>query len=352
MKLVFTPVLVLLACLIPFRPIAQSQKTSDCIICERVSLFQQCKAVIAADIWPGLQHKTDRLPLLYFDEHFTHIAFASRSLFEEYDYRILRCANGLKILQTERFDSIPFHMENKMNFNDTASLFYYRPMMMCSDVETIHRYVADFDKTEDWLQLVMHEYFHGFQFSHPASIRYLADSIGISADTLNKFYKKETWFKQSLQKENAWLLHAIQCTNKDSLQFDISEYIRLREERFRSFASNSKFPLRKIENFWETMEGTARYAEYFMAGHFSSMPIEGIQHCDTLFKQFADYPANTNFEDRPTFKERTQLMEAYYYVTGFNICRLLDKLKISYKKYLFDHPDKGLYPLLLEKIKE
>lgn len=52
-----------------------------------------------------------------------------------------------------------------------------------------------------------------------------------------------------------------------------------------------------------------------------------------------------NFENELEFIERTKMMQAYYYVTGFNLCRLMDKIGINYKQDLFNHPAEGLYEI-------
>ncbi len=103
-----------------------------------------------------------------------------------------------------------------------------------------------------------------------------------------------------------------------------------------------------MENYWETMEGTARYAEYYMAGNFKYLSLHEPISCDSLFQDFEDYKGSKDFETIAEFKERTEIMEAYYYVTGFNLCRLMDKLGIEYKTQLFDNPESGLYNIFIE----
>jgi len=244
-------------------------------------------------------------------------------------------------------NEVKTNMENKMSFSDTASLYFNQPMMLCSDVETMNRFVPDFDKTEDWLQLVMHEYFHSFQFSHSATINYLAETIQMSADTLNKIYLGNEWFKKALETENLALLKAIGSTTKDSLEVYVDEFLQARESRRMKYKEYSEFDLSTMENFWETIEGPARYVEYCMAGDFNQITMEKTIQCDSLFNNFDDYKGQLNFEAKPEFQERIKIMQAYYYVTGFNMCRLMDKMGIDYKQNLFSNPTEGLYKIFV-----
>lgn len=321
---------------------------TDCAACERIALFVKSKELVSNTIWNGLNTDAHTRPLLYFTDSSTYVAFGSAALFKKYNCVQLECANGLSLLKLPRIDAKPFHMENNMSFSDTASLFYNQPMMLCSDVEALLKMVPDFNKTEDWLQLVMHEYFHSYQFSHKPTMEYLADTIGMAADTLDKIYLRHSWFRELLEKENAALLNALRVTSNDSVKVYFDEFMQTRQQRRMKYEKISGFNLTQMENFWETIEGTARYAEYYMAGNFSKLQKSGPGQCDSLFRNFSDYTDALNFEDKPAFRERTKIMQAYYYVTGFNMCRLMDKMKIDYKPDLFNTPGTGLYELFVK----
>ena len=320
----------------------------DCTVCERISLFIKSKELIANSIWKGLNDETKVAPLLYFTDSTTYYFTAlNDETFSADEFRIVNCQNGLTLKKLKaRLDKQPFHMENKMNFGDTSSLFYFRPMMLCSDVETMSKFVPVFSKTEDWLQLVMHEYFHSFQFSHKNFISYLANTIQIGADTLDKIYNNNDWFEKRLRDENQLLLSAIQTTDPDSINYYVEEFFDRREKRRKKCKEIFGLNFSDLENFWETVEGTARYSEYYLAGNFKNIPLTEFNNCDPLFQHFRDYNDSINFEDKKEFRERTQIMQAYYYVTGFNLCRLMDKMGVQYKHMLFDKPRNGLYEIL------
>lgn len=323
----------------------------DCLACERINLFYKLKDMVSTSVWNGLKDTSIRAPLLYFTDNATYITSSNDEVFHEYEHISINCESSITLQKlNQRLDSVPFHMENKMSFKDASSLFYYRPMMLCSDVETMHQFVPDFETTEEWLQLVMHEYFHSFQFSHKNTINYLADTIQIAADTLNSIYLNNESFQQAIEQENKLLLNAIKTESQDSVFRLIDEFQKLRSNRRLKYQATSGFNLTRAENFWETIEGTARYTEYYMALHFSDVPVDTIKRCDSRFNGFANYSDPKSLEESKAFKTRTEIMPAYYYVTGFNLCRLMDKIGIEYKNTLFDRPEKGLYNLLIDKI--
>ena len=62
--------------------------------------------------------------------------------------------------------------------------------------------------------MVMHEYFHGFQFMYPTHLTYFGKNIAVAADTLQEIYKLPGWFKESVDKENAMLLAALDVADE------------------------------------------------------------------------------------------------------------------------------------------
>jgi len=319
----------------------------DCLVCERIILFQKIKDLVSHKIWIKKNQNSKELPLLYFNDQHTYFAFIKNSLRLHYSFDTIDCSQGIQLLKTKRIDSQPFHMENKMEFKDSNSIFYQSPMMLCSSVETLHTMVPEFKYTEHWLQLVMHEYFHCYQFSHSPYINFLADTIQLPADTLDRIYLQTPWFKKDLELENAALLQAISAA-KDSTDYFVEDFLKIRKHRRNKFQSINGADISPLENFWETAEGTARYVEYHLAGHFNEISIGQKIQCDSLFNQFKDYKGSIHFEDRGESIQRTKMMQAYYYVTGFNLCRLMDKMTIPYQTELFNYPNKGLYEIFLD----
>jgi hypothetical protein len=242
-------------------------------------------------------------------------------------------------------DARPFVMENRMSFSDRVSPFYYNPVMMCSSVEIMLENIPDFTTTEEWFQLVLHEYFHSFQFRNKALISYLADTIKFSADTLTYFYLNDSLFKNSLYEENRLLLAAINTNSQDSTGYYYKKFIEERALRRTYFRLKYEYDISTYENFWEKIEGTARYVEYYCGDIFYQYSKSKIKITDPLFKNFSAFNKK-NFSEGKQFKAREEMMAYYFYVTGFNLCRLMDKMQIEYKSVLFKNGGVALTDLL------
>jgi hypothetical protein len=305
--------------------------------------MQEIKPEVAKRYWPGFDSDSLTPSLLYFDDSLSWLAFSDRNLFNDnVSAKKIICPGGLSLYRlNKRLDSIPFHMENKMSFSDPASPSFYNPIMYCSHTERTRSLIPEVESTEEWLQMVLHEYFHAFQFSHTNSIDYLADSLKIGADTLNRVYKFNKWFSSSLENENNFLLEALNSHSRDSVLLLTKKFLVNRQNRRKEYMRVSGTDITSLEKFWEKIEGTARYVEYNTGFIYADNNIGMLESCDTLFNGFKGYKG-VDFVKQPWFYKKTEMMQAYYYVTGFNLCRLMDKLGISYKDHLFDQTVDGL----------
>jgi len=81
--------------------------------------------------------------------------------------------------------------------------------MKCSSPELTDKFIPDVHSTEMWSTMVMHEYFHGYQFKHPKFLEFYEKNVNVSADTLKELYKNNVWFKASIDKENESLLSGL-----------------------------------------------------------------------------------------------------------------------------------------------
>jgi Fe-S oxidoreductase len=195
--------------------------------------------------------------------------------------------------------------------------------------------------------MIIHEYFHGFQYKHKPYMDYYENEIvQIQPDSLTTFYKKLPWFKQSIDAENQLLLDAI--AEKDSIQTKklIQAFWNKRKQRRGQFQQKHKFSLDKFEKCYETMEGTARYVEFSLYKDFATRkPDESLLKSDSSFKSFAKFKNYNLQKDKWLYlTDKT----TYFYATGFNMARLLDKLGIEYKSRLFKDGKISLEDILRE----
>lgn len=314
------------------------------VICERLSLFNEIKKDVAAEYWPEFGRDTNQSPLIYVTDSFSYVFNSDPEFLKDSVVSAIKC--GEKNLKKIRnVDARPFVMENRMSFSDRNSPFFYNPVMMCSSVEIMLKNIPDFTTSEEWSQLVLHEYFHSFQFRNKAVIDYLADTIKFSADTLTYFYLNDSVFKNSLREENRFLLAAIRTNSIDSAGYYYKKFIEERALRRTYFRLKYEYDITTYENFWEKIEGTARYVEYYCGDIFYQYSKSKMKITDPLFKNFSAFNKK-NFSEGKHFKEREEMMAYYFYVTGFNLCRLMDKLKIEYKSVLFKNGGVALTDLM------
>ncbi|MGH2565286.1 MAG: hypothetical protein ACRDE5_12275, partial [Ginsengibacter sp.] len=210
--------------------------------------------------------------------------------------------------------------------------------------------VPDFKTTEEWMQLVMHEYFHSYQFSNSFFIRYFKKKIKVKEDSLNAIYSENKWFANYLAEENDCLLTCIATANTDSLKNNFRRFINYRLARQKRFKALFKYDIGPFEDFWEKVEGTARYIEYYTGLSYAGFHTNSDTRCDPFFDGFKRFTSQADLPGTPNFIIRTKIMRAYYYVTGFNMCRLLDKLNVNYKNDLFNSKNKSLFKILTKSI--
>jgi hypothetical protein len=204
--------------------------------------------------------------------------------------------------------------------------------------------VPDVHSTEQWATMVIHEYFHGFQFKHPAHLNYFEKYIAVSADTLKKMYKSNPWFKESIDKENKILLTALSTADDKKIKTLIDSFFLLREQRRRQTKQQLNSDIVPIEQIYETKEGTARYVEYSLYSNFAKKtPNISLLKSDSSYHSY-QYFRNYKIENDQWLylSEKTN----YYYAIGFNLVRLLDKLKIEYRTRLFNEGGLSLEQIL------
>ncbi len=180
--------------------------------------------------------------------------------------------------------------------------------------------------------MIMHEYFHGFQMKHPAFLEYYEEAVlnFPSQDTLKRIYTNNDWFRRSVDRENDLLLEALNSTGREEILAASDAFFRQRAARREQTGRLLNFDPTALEQLYETMEGTARYVEYALSGELG------------LNDPASDMPAWLYRTDRTT----------WYYASGFNLTRLLDKLNTAYRSRLFEEKGLSLERLLREGMQE
>ncbi len=319
-------------------------------IFDRIEFVYNLKQTVAEKTWATFNDKEYDLPLVYFTDSSSYIANPSEKFLNTFKSGLVFQNQLIKIYKTNsRVDSLPFHMETGMTLGDpTDDYNYHSPFMMCSSYEETYKTIPEVLSTEEWTTMIMHEYFHGYQYKHKPYIDYYEKEIvQIQPDSLIAIYKNNTWFKNSIDMENELLLNAIKETDSIKIVNIIKDFFALRTQRRKTVLSKMKFDISKYERCYETMEGTARYIEYSLYKLYTSrQPDDKLLKSDTSFRSFEKFRNYDLTKDEWLYKtEKT----TYFYAVGFNTARLLDKLKIEYKSRLFKEGKITMEDILLEK---
>jgi hypothetical protein len=241
-------------------------------------------------------------------------------------------------------------METGMTLGDPTDKYnYHSPFMMCSSYEETFKKIPSIGSTDEWITMVMHEYFHGYQYKHKSYIEYYENEIvQIQPDSLVAIYKNNDWFKKSIDEENQLLLKALGEKDNISTKKIIKDFFSLRNKRRSEVFAKLNVDISKYEKCYETMEGTARYIEFSLYDLFSKKrPNPQLLKSDTSYKSFQKFRNYNINKDKWLYESE---MTTYFYATGFNMARVLDKLKIDYKSRLFKEGKVTMEDILLEKL--
>jgi hypothetical protein len=320
---------------------AMSQNKEQ-LIFDRIAYIFKLKPFIAQKYWKGFDQKKYDVPLLYFTETESYIANPTTDFVNFFKPTLVFKNDQLGIYKTlQRFDSLPFHMETSVGIDEpTDKLLPPSPIMYCSSQEEAFKKIPECTTTEYWVTMIIHEYFHGFQFQHKQFLKVTQEKTSqISEDSLAQIHKGNDWFKESLNKENDCLLKALSATETQEINNQIEQFFTLRKTRRQKTQANLKVVIDDVEKIYETMEGTSRYIEYQLQVAFANkQPDPKLSQVDPSYKAYQIFK-NYKIENDPWLYTPGK---RYFYATGFNIVRLLDKLHIPYKSNLFKDGERTL----------
>ncbi len=343
-KLFFLPLFILIiSC-------KEKKHDNEQKIIDRISFVYNLKQTVDENTWKTFNDKQYDLALIYFTDTSSYVANPTEKFLKLFESDLIFQDKQIHIYKTKnRVDNIPFHMETGMTLGTPTGKYNdHCPFMLCSSYEETVRTIPDVGSTDEWATMVMHEYFHGYQYKHQAYIDYYEKEIvQIQPDSLMAIYRAHAWFKKSVDEENQLLLKAL--NEDDSLTTSplITRFLALRNQRRAEVLNQFNLDISKYEKCYETMEGTARYIEYSLYQLFSTRePDDKLLKSDTSFKSFNKFRNYNITKDEWLYlTEKT----SYFYALGFNMARLLDKLNIEYKSRLYKEGKITLEDILIEK---
>ena len=277
---------------------------------ERLQYVYALKEVINDSVWKGFADKQYDVPLLYYADTCCYVVNPTEKFLAKYPSVLVHSGSDIQIFQTKRVDDKPFHMH--VTFTDVEENIDYRtPIMRCSSLELTSKTIPDVTSVNEWATMVMHEYFHGFQFKHDGYLDiYEAITNAVLPDTLTTLAACHDWYSEAITQENDLLLKAIDTNDIEASRAYILSFLKLRNERRERVKKDLGIDIVALEQLYETMEGSARYIEYCLYRHFGDFNLSDAKWLYTVGRK-------------------------YYYATGFNLLRLLDKLGIEYHSRIF-----------------
>lgn len=326
----------------------------DSLSTRRISFVLNLKKTVAENTWSEFGIKKNEGTLIYFDSKWSEIFFPD-------SYVIDKLHEGKKHSNnywlSKRTDSIPYHMEVMISFNEEDSLefFFNNPVEQYSSVEEIGKYIPSVETTEMWSTMVIHEMFHHYQYNIKNYRKYANSVIAIlpfDSRNLVALCQEDKQFLTLIKAENKILMKAISEKNKENRDALITSYLDQRKMHINKY--ESEYPhLERVENYYVIQEGSARYIEYqsmfVLKSYFNNSNAPAILN-DPKFNSFSEFEKidlESSAFNYLVYAGPTD----YHYTIGFNIMRLLDELKILYKKDLLNNPEKGLHQYLEDYIK-
>ncbi|WP_445385790.1 hypothetical protein ACT6NV_03015 [Robiginitalea sp. IMCC44478] len=325
----------------------------DSLSTRRISFVLNLKKAVAESSWSDFGTKNNEGTLIYFDSNWSEIFFPD-------SYVIEKLREGKKHSDNywllERTDSIPYHMEVMISFNeeDSSEFFFKNPVEQYSSVEEIGKYIPSVETTEMWATMVIHEMFHHYQYNNKNYRKYADSVIAIlpfDSRNLVALCQEDEQFLTLIQGENKILMKALSEGNKDNRNSLITSYLDQREKRITKYGAD--YPLlERVEDYYVIQEGSARYIEYksmfVLKNYFNNSEAPTILNDQKFnsFSEFEEIDLESSAFNYLVYAGPTD----YHYTIGFNIMRLLDELKIEYKKELLNNPEKGLHQYLKDYI--
>ncbi|WP_025666959.1 hypothetical protein [Aquimarina megaterium] len=309
------------------------KKNDSDLICERINYLVDTKSNVAKKYWKDFDKQLLFGPMLYYTKDGLFTIDANEALKEKINLVAYNCDDSnVSVGFTPIIDTTNFYMNVSYEDKNTSALEYKNTLGMFSDVELTEKFITDVKDTEEWMTMVIHEIFHQYQKKFKKfREKQMSSQRDFDRDTLNYFFKNENWFTTTVKNENQLLLKIIQEDNNDSVKNYISGYLKSKEQRYARIKNEFRIDISALESSLSKSEGTARYIEYC-----TKLALSTSSNNHTLSEIDNKYVAN-RFKDYNLKQDEWMynLGGGYYYSLGFNLTRVLEKLKIKYQEDIF-----------------
>lgn len=325
-----------------------SQSKTQELAIARLQYVYKVKKAVGNDVWPSFGSQKYNIPILYFSGDTTFVANPHLKFIKQFQPAKIFQRKGFTVYRIDhRLDTVRLRMLCTMSFGPDTSLYDYNaPYMKCNSREEFVQVTPFKPDTRGWVNIIMHEFFHGFQLLHYDYGQFFAqNNFAYSAmrDPLQNLFNSHDWYRDLVSLENELLLKAKNSTDRNQTDSLIRAFFKTRNERRSRIQVTPGYNFAFIEKAYETMEGCARFVE----SHFISVYIKDkrLAVIDTAFK----FKRNENTQSDVDSLGIITTGD-YYYATGYNIVRLLKKLNISFTSILFKQPTATLEDMLWQSI--
>jgi hypothetical protein len=180
-----------------------------------------------------------------------------------------------------------------------------------------------------YIVILFHEGLHAYQLEYFYDNLFdaLPDSFDERDETL-RLMDTDDMMKNMYAQENEALCDILQYQNAGELKEKITRYLTKREERIKAFqkkyGSHKTSLLKVLENYYEKVEGTARYTECKTAKLLGDVD---------LYQEYIQ-----SLQVRMDGNEK-------YYRSGMAICLIFDEMNTAWKEEVFSTPE-SMFELL------
>jgi hypothetical protein len=336
-KLLFIPILLLtvFSCADTTKKEEKENSLMDQSYFRHLSYLIKIKNEVAQEHWPAFAKKEFFQPIVYYSGENTFVLSPNEHIRKITDHREVESFKKVPVIKLPDSytdtTSLKFHTSVT---SDTTTLSYKQPTLYFQSFELTKKFLQDdLVDLQDWSIMVIHELFHGFQWSIPEMVAF-SKSMSIPGgpdEFLGSYHRDLEWYKKSVHEEND-LLKAIWIDGVD-LNENLTKYDSLRTKRIERIKREFDVDIRDVEDYEITIEGNARYFESLIKRYLSkntpstaSLTKEDQAGITGMFQGY-DVSKDKNLYD--VYNNR------YWYQIGYNISMILEKYNVDYKNSIY-----------------
>lgn len=285
----------------------------------------------AQKYWPDFGKSDFHQPIVYYSKENTYVLNPTEHILNNFDYQEVGKFKEVQVIQLpESFNDTTSLKFNTGVTSDSTQLHYKQPILFFQSYELTKKFLQDDLKDlEDWSTMVIHELFHGYQWSKPKMLNHArAVSMPGGPDKfLGSYHKDLDWYKESVENEND-LLKAIWIDGAD-LNRNLKQFDSLRDLRIERIQREYDVDIRAAEDYEITIEGNARYFESWIKRYLAENRPDASFLTDEDKKSITDmFNGYEILKDKNLFNIYNS---RYYYVIGYNISMILEKYEHDFK---------------------